>query len=367
MGKIFQTGIIGHTGQGEYGHYLHRTVNGLPGFEAATIADPDEAGREWARSKCGARKGYADYRDMLSREELDLVIVCPRHLTHKEAMVTAAAEAGCHVYCEKPIAADPASADRMLSACRKNGVRIAVAHQSRYVEPFLSVKRKISEGEIGDLVAVQARGKEDHRGGGEDLMVLGTHLLDMMRFFAGDPDWVFGHVTEEGREMKREDARAATEPMGPVAGDSVLGVFGFQAGVHGTFRSVRNRAAGGKRWGVSCLGTEGVISILYADTPAASICRCELLVEKGGIFEALDIDPEPDVPGAAPLETVTFHTRGNRLAVCDLMKAAEEDREPLSSGRDALFALEMIMGIYRSHLEERRIPFPLSERSHPLS
>jgi predicted dehydrogenase len=198
-------------------------------------------------------------------------------------------------------------------------------------------------------------------------MVLGTHLLDMMRFFAGDPEWVFGCVTRDGADVSREDVRDATEPIGPVAGDAVLGVFGFPGGVQGIFRSVRNRTAGGTRWGVTCTGTKGVISMLYADSPTASICRNELLLEKGGVYEKLDIEREPDIPGADPLETVTFHTRGNRLAVCDLMEAAEKGREPLSGGRDALWALEMIMGVYRSHLDKRRVSFPLSERSHPLA
>ena len=58
--------------------------------------------------------------------------------------------------------------------------------------------------------------------------------------------------------------------------------------------------------------------------------------------------------------------RGNALAVWDLMQAADEGREPVSSGRDARWALEMILGVYASHLAGRPLPLPLDERQHPL-
>ena len=68
------------------------------------VADPDEEGRRQAAEETGAERTYADYREMLKVEDLDVAIVCPRWVDCHEEMVTACVEAGCHVYCEKPFA-----------------------------------------------------------------------------------------------------------------------------------------------------------------------------------------------------------------------------------------------------------------------
>jgi hypothetical protein len=75
------------------------------------------------------------------------------------------------------------------------------------------------------------------------------------------------------------------------------------------------------------------------------------------------VDPTTD---SEPLPLVRMTTLGNRLAILDLIQAIETQRDPISSGRDGRSALEMIMGVYVSHLEARRVSFPLTLRQHPL-
>ena len=199
------------------------------------------------------------------------------------------------------------------------------------------------------------------------MLVLGTHLFDMVQFIAGKPEWVFGHVTTDGRDMKVADARDANEPVGPVAGDAVTAVFGFPGDVHAFYRSEKDRAGKESRSGITFVGSEGVISIAFLGGEyMVGISPQELILQKGGTYESLDIAMEPDIPGAEPLDPVSALSWGNRRAVWDLMKSAEEDREPETSGRKARFALEMIMGVYWSHLQRRRVEFPLEDRSHPL-
>ena len=65
------------------------------------------------------------------------------------------------------------------------------------------------------------------------------------------------------------------------------------------------------------------------------------------------------------LETATLG-EGNRLAVLDLIDAIEEDRDPISSGRSAVAALEMILGAYASQITGARVSFPIADRRHPL-
>ncbi|GLQ56159.1 Gfo/Idh/MocA family protein [Devosia nitrariae] len=368
--RIYRAGAIGHTGFGDYGHLLHLPFQHIPNVEMVAIADPDEAGREKAIEESGAEAGYADYREMLEKAQLDIVSVCPRESAEHKDMILAAIAAGVHVYSDKPLAVDVAECDEIVEASEKAGVRVAVAKQSRYVEPFLTAKKLLEVGEIGDLVTMHARGKEDHRGGGEDTLVLGVHMMDLMRWFAGDPQWVFGRVTKDGREITKADAFQPTERSGPVAGDAVHAMYGFEKGVIGHFVSAANQHHRGDRWGFVLVGTKASIAIrFFMDMESPSkmrITQANMVPEEAEGWEPIDVPPEPVVPGSPPLATGHPPTRGNRLAIADLIRAVEEDREPLVSARDGRWAMEMVHGIYWSHLSGCRVPFPLEKRKHPL-
>ena len=80
-----------------------------------------------------------------------------------------------------------AECDRIQKACESAKAKVAVAHRNRYHPALPVVRRLIREGVIGKVVALRGRGKEDHRGGGEDLWVLGTHVFDLLNAIAGDP------------------------------------------------------------------------------------------------------------------------------------------------------------------------------------
>jgi predicted dehydrogenase len=218
--QSYRVAVIGHTGHGNYGHGIDLVWNSLAQTNVVAVADADAAGRAAAVKRIHAARGYADYRQMLLREKPDLVGIGPRWLDEREQMVIAAAEAGAHIFTEKPFARSPAEADRIVEAVRKNRVKVQVAHQMRVSPYTLRAKAMVDAGELGDIQEVRARGKEDRRAGGEDLMVLGSHLFDMMRFFLGDPKWVVSHVTTNGEELSARDARQATEPHWAGSGKS---------------------------------------------------------------------------------------------------------------------------------------------------
>ena len=107
MAKTYRVGIIGATGKGNYGHGVDEAFTKLPNVEIIAVADQDEAGRAKATTRTGATKAYADYRQMLASEDLDLVAICPRWIDQHRDMILAAAEAGCHVYMEKAVLPRP--------------------------------------------------------------------------------------------------------------------------------------------------------------------------------------------------------------------------------------------------------------------
>lgn len=351
--KIYRAAAIGWTGRGNYGHGLHVAYKGLDNVEFIAIADPDEAGRKQAMEQTSALRGYSDYHEMLEKEKLDIVSVCPRWVDSHLEIVLACIEAKCHIYCEKPMASSLDEGDQMLEAADSAGLKIAVAHQGVYLPNVQGVKKMLDEGRIGQVQAIYAHGKQDSRGGGEDMITLGTHLFNMMRYLVGDVSWMFAHVTAEGHEITAADVREASEPVGLIAGDCVNSYFGFQSGVAGFFNSRKNQASGW--YGMEIVGREGIISLRGGAGNNIAIYPYPLWApaDTSQSWEPLKIDD-------TPLMT------GNQLAIKDLIESIENDRKPISSGHDAVAALEMIVGTYESQITGARVTFPMKNRRHPL-
>jgi predicted dehydrogenase len=118
--------------------------------ELVAIADVRKEVAERAAARFGAESAYADYRQLLDRPDVDLVDICTPEFLHAEQTI-AAAQAGKHVLCEKPMAATVAEADAMLDACRRAGVRLMIAHSRRFTPRYQRIRAAIERGEIGDV------------------------------------------------------------------------------------------------------------------------------------------------------------------------------------------------------------------------
>src|SRR5262249_34078430 len=122
-GKRYRVAIIGHTGRGNYGHDWDAAWTGMPNVHVVAGADPVETGRQKAMARSGARKGYADYREMLGAERPDIVTIGPRWADQRTPMITAAAEIGAHMIVEKPFAASLEEADRLFEMTAHRGLK----------------------------------------------------------------------------------------------------------------------------------------------------------------------------------------------------------------------------------------------------
>jgi predicted dehydrogenase len=172
----------------------------------------------------------------LRRRSRKLVCLASRWTHERHTAAMAALRLGAHLITEKPFTANLSEADEILALAERTGAKIAVAHQMRLAPSVQALQRTITDGAIGDLLEINAWGKQDSRAGGEDMIVLGSHLFDLMRLFAGDAQWCTARVLQSGRDITRADARNVKEQIGRVAGDEVSAQFGF-AGVIGTFTS----------------------------------------------------------------------------------------------------------------------------------
>jgi predicted dehydrogenase len=360
----YKVAIIGSTGRGDYGHGLDAIWQHMEQCDVVAVADQDDVGRQKAVARTGAARGYADYRDMLAKEKPQIVAVCPRWIDQHRDMVLACAEHGCHMYMEKPFCRTLGEADEMIQACEMRHLKLAVAHISRY-SPQLDVIRKlIQAGEIGDVLEIRARGKEDARGGSEDLWVLGTHVLDLMRAFAGEPESCYANLYQQGQRVTRDHIKAGNEGVGPLAGDRVDAMYRFKSGITGYFSS--QKAAGGSpnRFGLRILGSKGMIDHTSGFANPAFLLNDATwgLSSNGTKWRAISS------AGIDQPETITAqgYEGGNPAAAYDLIAAIEEDRQPKCSMYEARGTIEMVLAVFESHRAGGPVPMPLETKVNPL-
>jgi predicted dehydrogenase len=355
--------VIGRTGKGNYGHGLDTVWLGVERAELVAVADPDDTGRAAAAKRLKVSRAYADYREMLAKERPQVVSVADRWLDQHAETVIACAEAGASVFLEKPMARSLAETDAMIAACDKHHVKLAIAHQTRYSPRLQRVRELISAGKLGELLELRGRGKEDRRGGGEDLMVLGTHIMDLMRLLAGEPRWCFARLWQDGRPAQKGDVRPGGEGMGPILGDRITALYGFDGVLTATFGTGRAADGAGSRFALFVHGSKGVLRIGTGSLPPAH--WLDDPTWGGGpakwqpITSAGVGEPEPLQDDGLAL--------GNRWIAEDLLEAIENDRPPKGSAADGRAALEMILAVYESFRLDRAVELPLKNRRHPLT
>jgi predicted dehydrogenase len=219
-------------------------------------------------------------------------------------------------------------------------------------------RQALREGLIGEVVEMRAYGKQDTRAGGEDLMVLGSHLMDIMRAIAGDPISCTSRVLQQGRPITKSDARLVKDNVGLVAGDEVFANFAFTKGVNATFTSAARLKETFGEWGIEILGSKGAARI-NCDVPAL------VFIRRSGKWTAAGRTDNWVPLDAKDLRTVA-ETKMN--PVSDWLEAIAKNREPECSGRNGAWAVEMVMAVYHSALNGGAgIPFPLKTRTHPLA
>lgn len=354
--RKYKAAIIGHTGAGDYGHGLDVVFNDHPQIEVTAFADPAPSG------KPKAPKHYRDYAEMLEKEQPNLVSVATRWTDEHFAMCTAALKTGAHLFVEKPFMQTLEQADEVLRLAQDKNRKIAVAHQMRLAPTIRHLKTTLDSGLIGELLEIRAHGKQDARAGGEDMIVLGTHLFDLMRLFAGDPRWCSARILQDDEEVTRSHIYKATEGIGRIIGNEIVAQFEFAHGVTGSFTSrAKNRDVAG-HWGLHLIGTKAVVRVMADAVPTTLLLKSsQSETNRTDEWQSLEGDP-----------TLTWGKNekafgnANRRLLDDWLAAIEGNREPACSGYNGMKAVEMCMGIFEAGLSRARVAFPLKNRKHPL-
>ena len=369
MGTKLKAGIIGHTNKGDYGHSLDSVYNDMDEVEVIAISDCNKNGLIKAGKRNKIEKLYENFNKMLKNENLDLLNICPRDVTNRLDMFKACINTNIRgIFCEKPLASTLDEADKINNICADNNIKLVVAHR-RANAYEIKAKELIDDGQIGEIINIKSRGKGDHRAGGEDLFVLGTHMMDSMRYYTNsEVNWVQSSVLQNKKKIKKADIQIGNEGIGLTVGDNISATFMFNNGIIGYFESypvITNTECHASWFGFEIYGSKGAICV--RNSPRGEMFKIKENIwipqKKDYDWKQINLDHWDNIP----LEEIT--DASNKLIVYDLIKSINDNKIPntVSSGIDATKALEMIFGVYQSEINQSRVYFPLKDRNNPLN
>lgn len=365
MGKTYRVGIIGSTGRGNYGHGLDKAFTKLQNVEIVAVADDDDDGRQAAQKRTQAVRSYADYRKMLETERPDIVAICSRWVDQHHEMLMASAEAGCHVYMEKPFCRTLIESDEVVTALQMRHLNLAIAHITQYSPVLDTVVKIIREGRIGNVLELRGRGKEDGRGGGLDLWILGSHVMAMMRTFGGEASTCSASVSWKGDPIAPDNIFEGAEGVGPVAGDRLHAVYQFEHGIIGQFASVKNGKGNPTRFGLQIFGSKGIIELQCGYLKPAFILEDSSWSpgRTGSQWQPITSagvgKPEPRGDGG--------YEGGHIAAIGELIHAIENQVDTKCSGNECRAVVEMTAAVFESNRVGGPVALPLKTRANPLT
>lgn len=323
------------------------SIAALPEAELVAVCDilPEQA-QNFA-DKYGA-KPYTNYLEMLQRSDIDVVTIATPSGLHAEIGI-AAAEAGKHVLVEKPMAMTLKTADALIAACRKAGVKLGVIHQNRFNASIKLLRKALEDGRFGKLTHGQAtvrwnrndnyyiqapwRGTKLQDGG--VLMNQSIHNIDLLQWTFGPVESVFGYTATFMRKIEMEDMGAA--------------VIKFKSGAIGIIEAASTIYPKNIEETLNVFGETGSVIV-----GGIAVNRIEVWEmpdsekEKEEIFASQQVDP-PNVYGF-----------GHRELISDLIHAIWEDREPAIPGEEGRKALEIILAIYKCQETKEPVMFPMA-------
>ena len=334
---IRHVGILGGGGISE----THaRAAAAVPDLRVAAVCGRHEA-RVKALAAAHGAAAYTDVAAFLHHRPLDLVAIGTPSGVHADD-VEAAAAAGLHVLCEKPLDISTARIDQMLAAVDRAGVTLGVFFQDRATPDLLDVRDAITAGRLGRPILADARVKwyrppeyyaQSHwRGtwaldGGGALMNQGIHTVDLLLWLLGDVRRVYARTLTAMHQIEVEDTAVA--------------VLDFASGAVATLEATTAAWPGYDRR-VAVTGTLGTV-IIEQSRVARWDLRTPALEGAAGGAAAIAPDPAP-----AARTHVVADASAHRRVFEDFVAALDTGRPPRVGGREGRRSVEVIEAIYAS-------------------
>jgi predicted dehydrogenase len=348
---------VGIIGSGFVAEIHARSLQQVPGTNLAAVASRNETHAAAFASRFQIPQCFTDYRRVLELADVDVVSLCLPNNLHCEAAV-AAAEAGKHVICEKPLCMNLPEADRMIEACKRSGVHLLYAEELIFAPKYVRARQLVQEGALGKVYLVKQAERhfgphsewfwDVEKSGGGALQDMGCHGVEFARWMLGRPAAVAvtahcGTYVHAGKTK---------------ADDTAVAMIEFEG------------------------GALGVIEPSWA-TPGGMDDRSEIYGDQGVTFadllrgSSLVTYSEPGygyaVEKAATTRGWTFTmfeeswNYGFPQEMAHFIACVRGDAEPLATGEDGRAVLEILFAAYESAATGRRVSLPVStEAPYPI-
>lgn len=334
---MIKLGVIGCGGMGNH----HAVVLAkMENVQVVGVCDLIESKAQAVADKIGegvVQTVTTDYLDLL--DSVDAVWVCTEPFNRVEVVVTCA-QAGKHIFTEKPIGLTLEVADEMIDAADKAGVKYMLGYCLRFWNPYTLMRDALVSGELGDLVTCWTRrympcdmsnrwyGVQESSGG--VALDFGSHDVDWLRWVGGDVKSVFGAVARVRPTMKADEHSQA--------------LMKFKRGGMGTCDVSWSSWLGESSVGV--VGTKG--SIIVGRDGVVRKKVGEGAEEVVDAESAMAVDPEGNVGKKDADGEIKRVAPRNETIQEHFVRCIEEDFEPVSSGRDGRKTLATVLAIQES-------------------
>jgi predicted dehydrogenase len=310
--------------------YVHgKAYRGHPRIELAGACDLDPANLDRFCQHFSVPHQMSDSEELLRRLRPEIVSLCT-YVGSRPALIEASIRNGARaIWCEKPFSLTIQEGRRLVALCEENDVKLVINHYRRYLDLWNRAKQLLQNGEIGELEVVYGSFE------GWDQMEMGTHLLDMIRYFMDDEpvSWVMGQVRCTG----------AKNLYGHKIEEHSICYLAFENGVRGFYDG--SRPFPGKSL-FRLNGSQGSIEIF----PGGEII---LINAKGLTRIVADSDwSHPKENGRDPFQDL----------LDDFLGWMEGGEPPRINGRSGLSSTELYLACYESSKQRDRIDLPLAEQ-----
>jgi len=322
---------VGVAGCGGLGRTEAKIVHDLDGVELVGVCDVILANAQQAAADLGIEKAYSDHRQLIEENNLDCLLVVTPTYTHAEITVDAA-NAGLHIFCEKPMAITLQECDAMLEATERNNVKLMIGFVRRFQPNYREMKRRIDAGDIGEVRLVQSvrmggrppigigewRRERNKVGGLHSAYI---HEMDQMLWLGGEVKTVRG-VANFGT-LENTDVE-----------DSIWMCLEFANGAIGAMGSSQVYPIGWYELGVG--GTEGAMKISGGITAV-------ILRKHDGASETIELESNN-----AFVEEISH-----------FFDCVRNAKQPSVSGMDGRRSLEVVMAAFKSGETGQVVTLPM--------
>lgn len=379
MDKV-RVGMVGYKFMGKAHSNAYRALPmffpDAPKPEMKAVCGRDPQGVEAARAQFGWESAETDWRRLVERDDIDLVDINAPSDAHKEIAVAAAA-AGKHLFCEKPLALTLDDARAMLAAAEKAGVKHMIGFNYRFVPAVQLAKKLVAEGRIGKIYHFRATFLQDWIIDPEFPLVwrlqkeiagsgshgdLGAHLIDLARFLIGEFEEVVGMSETFIKERPIPSSMTGLSAKGSADGprgevtvdDATLFLARFAGGALGSFEATRFAAGHRCTNAFEINGSKGSVKFDFERMNELQVFFRDDAEDVQGFRRVLATDPAHPYMDAwwPPGHTIGFeHTFTHEVR--ELLLAIAGNRQPVPNFTDGVKCQEVLEAVDLSIAERR--------------